>query len=382
MSLNPAITRILLPGMLCGLVLLAGCAPDGGAGRPEMPPPDVTVMEVQPQNLPLSVELPGRTSAHLVADVRPQVSGIIQKRFFEEGALVASGTPLYRIDPASYQADRASAKASLAKAEAALTTARLKAERYRNLLKSNSVSQQEADEMDALEKQAAAEVMVNRALLNRAEIDLERTTIRSPIRGRIGRSSVTVGALVSANQPSALATVQQLDPMYVDITRPTSEILQLRKELANGSLQRSKANKPNVTLLLEDGSAYPHPGHLAFSDITVDPGTASVTLRAVFPNPDGLLLPGMYVRAILQEGEQKNAIAVPQQAVIRNPQGQASVMVVDAENTATPKPVVLGRLQGQTWLVEEGLQPGERVITEGLIKVRPGSKVSPKAEKQ
>lgn len=370
-SLHPA-------ALLTALVLLGGCD-EGGSGAPVAPPPpEVGVLTVAPQELQLSVELPGRTSAYLVAEVRPQVSGIIRERLFTEGAEVAAGAPLYVIDPDTYRAEVNTAEAALAKAEAAANTARLRAKRFRDLVARLAVSQQDADDAIAMEQQAAAEVAQRRALLARARIDLQRTRITSPIRGRIGKSDVTPGALVTADQAAALATVQQLDPMYVDITRSSQDLMRLRNDMQHGHLQGPGANAAVVTLVLEDGSIYPHQGRLAFSDVTIDPGTASVTLRAVFPNPEQRLLPGMYVRAMLAEGVRSGAILLPQQALIRDAQGNAAALVLDGNDTAALRPLQVGRSVGGNWLVESGLQPGEVVVIDGLQKVQPGSRVVPR----
>jgi membrane fusion protein (multidrug efflux system) len=367
----------LATAVLSAVMLLAGCG-NGGTEAPVAPsPPEVGVLTVEAQALQLSVELPGRTSAYLVAEVRPQVSGIIRERLFTEGAEVAAGAPLYVIDPDTYQAEVSTAEAALAKAEAAANTARLRARRFRDLVARHAVSQQDADDAIAVEQQAVAEVAQRRALLARARIDLRRTRISSPIRGRIGKSDVTPGALVTADQAQALATVQQLDPMYVDITRSSQDLLRLRDDLQDGRLQGAGADAAAVTLVLEDGSTYPHQGRLAFSDVTIDPGTASVTLRAVFPNPEQRLLPGMYVRALLAEGVRADAILLPQQALIRDAQGNAAALVVDENQTATLRPLQVGRSVGGNWLVESGLQPGEVVVLDGLQKVQPGSRVAP-----
>jgi membrane fusion protein (multidrug efflux system) len=360
-------------------MLLAGCGSGGTEAPAAPPPPEVGVLTVEPQELQLSVELPGRTSAYLVAEVRPQVSGIIRERLFTEGAEVAAGAPLYVIDPDTYQAEVNTAEAALAKAEAAANTARLRARRFRELVARHAVSQQDADDAIAVEQQAAADVAERRAQLARARIDLQRTRITSPIRGRIGKSAVTPGALVTADQAQAMATVQQLDPMYVDITRSSQDLLRLRDDMQDGRLQKAGGDAALVTLVLEDGSTYAHQGRLAFSDVTIDPSTASVTLRAVFPNPEQRLLPGMYVRALLAEGVRSAAILLPQEAVIRDAQGNASSLVVDENQTATLRPLQLGRSVGPNWLIESGLRPGETVIRDGLQKVKPGSRVTPVA---
>ncbi|MBP6381401.1 MAG: efflux RND transporter periplasmic adaptor subunit [Pseudomonadales bacterium] len=361
--------------VLSAVMLLAGCGNAGPETPVAPPPPEVGVLTVEAQELQLSVELPGRTSAYLVADVRPQVSGIIRQRLFTEGADVAAGEPLYLIDPDSYEVAVASAEAALAKAQAAAYTARLRSKRFRDLLARQAISRQDADDAFAGEQQADAEVADRRAQLARARIDLRRTRVSSPISGRIGKSDFTPGALVTADQPQAMATVQQLDPMYVDITRSSQDLLRLRDDMESGRLRGAADAAVPVTLLLEDGSTYPHQGKLAFSDVTIDPTTASVTLRAVFPNPRQRLLPGMYVRAMLAEGVRGDAILLPQEAVLRDPQGNASALVVDAEGTATLRPLQVRRSVGPNWLIESGLLPGEQVIRDGLQKVKPGSRV-------
>lgn len=362
--------------LTAALGLLGGCDRSGApAGTTPPPPPEVGVIVVKPQEVALHVELPGRTSASLVAEVRPQVTGIVRDRLFDEGMTVSAGQPLYQIDPDTYEAAVASAEATLARAEAAATTAKLRAERVTALVERKLASQQDLDDTEAAQRQTIAEVAQQRALLQSARIDLRRTRITAPISGRIGKSDVTAGALVTSGQERALATVQQLDPMFVDITRSSQELLQLREELDSGRLQRAGDNAAEVTLVLEDGSRYTLPGRLAFSDVTIDPGTASVTLRAVFPNPGQLLLPGMYVRAVLADGERRNAILVPQAAVLRNSNGSASVMIVDSEQTVILRPVDVSRSIGSQWLVESGLEPGEHVIVDGLQKARPGSRV-------
>jgi membrane fusion protein, multidrug efflux system len=307
--------------------------------------------------------------------VRPQVGGIIQKRLFIEGSDVKEGDALYQIDPAAYQAAYDSAKASLSRAEANLVPLRLKAGRYAELVKINAVSQQEYDDTSAALKQAEADVAAGRAAVETARINLEYTKVIAPISGRIGRSSVTNGALVTASQPVALATIQQLSPIYVDVVQSSAELLQLKQDLASGVLKNGGAAQASVRLVLEDGSPYPLPGTLKFSEVTVDQSTGSVTLRAVFPNPKHLLLPGMFVRAILDEGFDEHAILVPQRAVTRNPAGNALVMVVNSDEKVEPRVIKVVRIIGENWLVSEGLKSGDRVIMEGIQRTRPGSPV-------
>ncbi len=365
---------------LAGACLLAACGgnetpPGPGAGGPGAPA--VTVITVQTESVAVASELPGRTSPYQIAELRPQVTGIVKERLFNEGSEVKAGQVLYQIDPATYQAALDSAQANLARAEANLYAARLKAERYADLVKIEAVSKQANDEADAALKQAQADVGAAKAALDKTRIDLGFTRVTSPIAGRISRSAVTPGALVTANQADALATVQKLDPIYVDLTQSSADLLRMKRALESGRLQRVAGNTVPVQLVLEDGSVYGAEGKLAFSEVTVDEGTGSVTLRAVFPNPKGELLPGMYVRARLTQGVQDNAILVPHAAVTRDPRGNAMVMLVNAENTAEPRIVKTGQSIGDKWVVSEGLAPGDRVIVEGLQKARPGSPVQP-----
>ena len=363
---------------LVGAFFLAACGgketpPGPGAGGPGAPA--VTVVTVQTESVPVASELPGRTSPYQIAELRPQVTGIVKERLFKEGSEVKAGQVLYRIDPATYQAAFDSAQANLARAEANLYAARLKAGRYAELVKIEAVSKQANDEADAALKQAQADVGAARAALDRTRIDLGYTRVTSPIAGRISRSAVTPGALVTANQADALATVQKLDPIYVDLTQSSADMLRMRRDLESGRLQRAAGNAVPVQLVLEDGSVYGAEGKLAFSEVTVDEGTGSVTLRAVFPNPKGELLPGMYVRARLTQGRQDNAILLPHAAVSRTPRGEGQAMVVNAENMVEPRIIKTGQSIGDKWVVTEGLAPGDRVIVEGLQKARPGSPV-------
>jgi membrane fusion protein (multidrug efflux system) len=333
-------------------------------------------MTVQTESVPVATELPGRTSPYQIAELRPQVTGIVKQRLFKEGSEVKAGQVLYRIDPATYQAAYDSARASLARAEANLDAARLKAERYAELVKIEAVSKQANDEAAAALKQVQADVGVAKAALDNAKIDLGFTRVTSPIAGRIGRSAVTPGALVTANQAAALATVQQLDPIYVDLTQSSADLLRMRRDLASGKLLRAGGGDAvPVQLVLEDGSLYGAEGRLAFSEVTVDQATGSVTLRAVFPNPKGELLPGMYVRARLTQGVNRDAVLVPHAAVSRTPRGEAQAMVVNAENKVEPRTVKAEQSIGDKWVVTEGLAAGDRVIVEGLQKVKPGAPV-------
>ena len=366
-------TVIFSAAILAATLLLSGCGKKKSAAPPPAGPPEVGVITVQPQRVALTTELSGRTTAQLIAEVRPQVGGIILKRLFTEGSEVKAGQVLYQIDPATYQAAFASAKASQSRAEANLNSVRLKAGRYSDLIKINAVSQQDNDDAQAALQQAQADVASTKAAVETARINLAYTRITAPISGRIGRSTVTAGALVTAGQTTALATVQQLSSMYVDVTQSTADLLKLKQNLANGVLKKSSSAQ--VKLILEDGSSYPQTGTLKFSEVTVDQSTGSVTLRAVFPNPKQALLPGMFVRAILEEGVNDNAILIPQRGVTRNPKGEAMVMTVGAEEKVEPRPIKVVRTVGDSWLVSDGLKAGDRVILEGLQKARPGTAV-------
>lgn len=359
-------------GILALSLLLGGCGKKSDAPAPAPPPPEVGVVTIQPQRTVITTELPGRTSAFLVAEVRPQVNGIIQQRVFTEGSEVKAGQVLYQIDPAVYRAAAASARASEARAEANLAAAKLKEERFRDLVQSKAVSQQDYDDAYSVLKQAEADVAFARAAVESARINLAYTKVTAPISGRIGKSAVTIGALVEANQDEPLATIQQLGSMYVDVTQSSADLLRLQQNLESGQLQKGDAAAAKVKLLLENGTTYPLEGTLKFSDVTVDPGTGSLTLRSVFPNPRQQLLPGMFVRAVIQEGVNEQAILVPQRGVTRNPAGQPMVMVVGAEEKMEARPIKTERTVGDDWLVSEGLKAGDRVILEGLQRARPG----------
>ncbi|TAN41009.1 MAG: efflux RND transporter periplasmic adaptor subunit [Nitrospirae bacterium] len=366
---------MLITGIMAAGLILTGCGKKNEPAKAPGAPHEVGVIVVQPQRATLTTELAGRTSAYLIAEVRPQVGGIIQKRLFTEGADVRAGEVLYQIDPAPFMASFSSAKAVLARSQANLVPARLKAERYKELVKINAVSKQDYDEADAALRLIEADVEAGKAALDTALINLEYTKVSAPISGRIGRSSVTNGALVTANQSASLATIQELSTIYVDVTQTSAELLRLKQNLAKGFLKNSGAAQAEVRLLLEDGSFYPLQGKLKFSEVTVDPGTGSVTLRAIFPNPKQLLLPGMFVRAVLEEGVNDKAILIPQRGVTRNPAGNAMVMVVGAEEKVEPRVIRVERTVGDSWLVSEGLKQGDRVILEGLQKARPGTTV-------
>jgi membrane fusion protein (multidrug efflux system) len=366
--------RCLLPVTLA--TLLAACGQAVSSPQPaSMPPPEVTVATLRAEPVLLTRELPGRTRPYQVAEVRPQVSGLVKSLLFTEGGRVQAGEPLYQIDDAAYRAEADRAQAALVKAEATLKAARTTANRFAQLARVNAVSQQENDDAQAALSQAEAEVGVAKAALASAKVQLGHARLSAPIAGRIGRSSVTRGALVTANQPEPLATVQQLDPIYVDVTQSSSELLQLRRALAAGALE--PARDVPVRIVLEDGTPYEHAGRLAFSELTVDPGTGSFALRVVVDNPDHVLLPGMYVRAVVGTAERAEAVLVPQQAITRDPKGDATALVVEPDGKVAARPVRVSRTVGDRWLVEEGLASGDRVIVEGLQKVRPGMTVAP-----
>lgn len=367
--------------LLCvSLLLAAGCdrAPQAQAQQAAAAPlPEVGVVIMSPQELPLTTVLAGRVSAVLKAEVRPQVGGIVQKRLFTEGSEVKAGQPLYKIDPATFSAAYANAKAALSQAEANAVPLRLKARRYAELVNTGAVSTQDNDDAQAAYRQAQAAIEAAQAALDSARIDLERTTIASPISGRIGASSVTPGALVTANQATALATVQQTDPVYVDVTQASRDLLRLRRAFAEGRLARSAEGRATVKLLYEDGSPYALEGALEFTDITVDQDTGTFTLRALFPNPDRALLPGMYVRAVIEEGVAQGALLAPQPAVSRDNKGNPYALVVLADGTLEQRALAVDRVVGDAWLVTSGLSAGDQVVTEGLQKVRAGMKVKP-----
>ncbi len=374
MLLNKKIRLVAAGFLLASGFVSSGCNKKQPP-PPQMGPPEVGVVTVQTQRVALTTELPGRTSAHLTSEVRPQVGGIIKKRLFTEGSDVKAGQPLYQIDPARYEAALASARADQAKAEATLGAIRLKASRYQELVANKAVSQQDNDDAQASLKQAEAELEASRAAVETARINLEYTRITAPISGRIGRSSVTDGALVTASQQAPLATIQKLDTMYVDVTQSSAELLKLKQSLAKGLLMSNMANQAKVKLILEDGTPYPLYGSLRFSEVTVDQSTGSITLRAIFPNPRQILLPGMFVRAILEEGVNEQAILVPQRGVTRTPNGEAMVMVVGVEEKAEIRRIGVARTVGDNWLVTDGLKPGDRIILEGLQRARPGTPV-------
>jgi membrane fusion protein (multidrug efflux system) len=363
----PTLAAVLL------VVAIAGCGKKEVA--PAAPPAQaVTVVTLQSQEVTLTRELPGRVNAFLIAEVRPQVSGLVQQRLFTEGALVKAGQPLYRLEDAAYRANTASAKAAVARAQATLHSAQLNARRSAELVEIDAVSKQDNENAAATLGQAQADLAAAEAALQSSNVTLDYTRITSPISGRIGKSSVTQGALVTANQVAPLSTVQRLDKVYVDLTQSSSELLALRKELSAGTLSTS-GDLP-VQILLEDGSKYPHPGTLTFSDVTVDPTTGSVALRVSVSNPDDVLLPGTYVRALIGNGIRQDALLVPQQGITRDPKGNATAMIVNKDGKVEPRTVQANRTVGDKWLIDGGLVAGDRVIIEGLQKIGPGAAVT------
>lgn len=380
MNKNRGLAPLAAVLMLSGSFVLTGCDDNKSQQAAQQQPPEVGVVTLKNAPLKITTELPGRTSAFRVAEVRPQVSGIILKRNFVEGTDVKAGVSLYQIDPATYQAAYDSAKGDLAQAQANARVAQLTLKRYKPLLGTKYISQQDYDNAAATAAQTAAAVQAAQANVETARINLAYTKVTSPISGRIGKSAVTEGALVSSGQTTALATVQQLDPMYVDVTQSSDEFLRLRAELESGQLKQNDG-KANVTLLMQDGNAYSQPGTLEFSDVTVDETTGSITLRAIFPNPDHRLLPGMFVRARLDEGTNPNALLVPQQGVTRTPTGQATVMVVGADNKVEVRNITANQAFGDKWLVTQGLKEGDRVITVGIQRAKPGAQVTPQEVK-
>ncbi|MBR8237392.1 MULTISPECIES: efflux RND transporter periplasmic adaptor subunit [unclassified Burkholderia] len=354
-------------------VFLAACGKKESAPPPQTP--EVGVVTVQPQAVPVFTDLPGRTSAFLVAQVRARVDGIVLRREFTEGTDVKAGQRLYKIDPAPYIAALNSAKATLAKAQANLVTQNALVARYKVLVAANAVSKQDYDNAVATQGQAAADVAAGKAAVDTAQINLGYTDVVSPISGRVGISQVTPGAYVQASQATLMSTVQQLDPVYVDLTQSSLEGLKLRQDVQSGRLKTSGPGAAKVSLILEDGKTYSEAGKLQFSDVTVDQTTGSVTIRAVFPNPGKVLLPGMFVRARIEEGVNENAFLVPQIGVTHDQKGQAIAMVVNASNKVEPRPLKTTGMQGQNWIVEGGLQAGDHVIVQGVDKVRPGATV-------
>lgn len=365
--------RTTLPLLTC-VFLLIGC----GAQEPEKTaPPEVGVVTIKSEPAVLTSELPGRIAAVETSEVRPQISGVIRRRLFEEGAFVHAGQVLYAIEDAPYRATLGTAQGGLARAQAAIEATRLQAERYRGLVKIDAVSRQEADNADAAARQALADVSAQRAAVEAARVNLGFTLIRAPISGRIGRSRFTPGALVQSGQPDPLATIQRTDRVYVDVTQSAAEILELKEATKTGGVVQDDGSA-RVALVLPNGKTYPVEGRLQFSEVTVDPTTGAVTLRASFPNGDGTLLPGMYVRARLIDGVRQNAILAPQRGISRNERGEPTALVVNRENKVEQRIVVTDRALGDRWVITSGLKPGDRLIVDGLLKAKPGGSVTPK----
>jgi membrane fusion protein (multidrug efflux system) len=366
-------TRIALAVTALSVLAACGKKPDTAAGGP--PPTEVSIVTIAPQKLALSDELPGRLEATRIAQVRARVPGIILKRAFREGSDVKAGDVLFRIDPAPLQAAFASAQAAQARAEATSSQATAKAKRYQPLVEVNAISKQEYDDAVASQKTAEADVLTARAARQTAALNLGYATVTAPISGRIGRALVTEGALVGQADVTQLALIQQLDPIYVNLTQPSNEVLKLKRALADGKLKGVGDGQAKVTLLTDDGQPYPQAGKLLFSDLSVDQSTGEITLRAEFPNPQRTLLPGMYVRARLEQGIDENAIVVPQQSVVRDVGGSV-VMLVGADNKIVAQPVTTGGSQGNVWIIRDGVKAGDRVVVEGLQKVKPGATVT------
>ena len=370
--------RFLLAGL--ALSLLAGCdeQPTRASANPAPSPPPpvaVTVVTVERREIPVTSILPGRTAPFRVAEIRPQVGGLLRERMFTEGEAVAVGQSLFQIDPAPFEAAFRRAEAALTRMEATERVALSTVTRLRTLARSQVVSEQNLENAEATLRQAQADLVSLRAALETARIDLGYTRVASPIAGRTGRSTVTPGALVTANQPTALVTVAQLDPILVDLTQPSAALLQQRRDVESGALRRPSADRAVARLILEDGTEYPIPGEVQFAEVIVDQGTGSVTMRAVFPNPDQLLLPGMFVRARVEEGVTDRALLVPQRAVQRNPRGEPLAFVVNAEGVVESRLLRATRAIGNDWMVTAGLNPGDRVVVEGLQRIRPGTRV-------
>ncbi|QHI98245.1 efflux RND transporter periplasmic adaptor subunit [Xylophilus rhododendri] len=373
-TLRRAAQRLPALGALTALVLLVACS-EKKPPPPPAGPSEVGVVTLKAERTVFTTELPGRTSAFLSADIRPQVGGIVQQRLFTEGATVKAGQALYQIDPSTYQAALSSAQAALARSKATAIAADATAGRNAELVKIDAVSKQVNDQSQAALAQAKADVATAQASVDTARINLAFTRLTSPITGRIGTSTVTPGALVTANQTIALTTVQQMDPLYVDVTQSSAEVLRLKRDFAAGRLTRSGADAARIKLLLEDGSPYGRDGKLQFAGISVNQTTGAVTLRATIPNPDGLLLPGMYVRAVVEEGADQDAVLAPQQGVVRDAVGRATALVIDKDDKVQRRAVTLGRAVGNRWLVRNGLAAGDRLVVEGSMRIKPGDTV-------
>ncbi len=378
---NPP-TKLVFLFLLLACYGLTGCESKPVQAPPRIP--EVAVISVTTQKITLTTELPGRTSAYRIAEIRPQVNGLIMKRLFTEGQEVKAGQVLYQVDPAPFQSALDNAKAALGRAEANVPAIRLRVQRFHDLLADNAVSRQDYDDASATLKQAEADVAYWKATVVTAQINLGYTAIKAPISGRIGISNVTDGAIVTAYQPVPLATIQQLDPIYVDVPQSTTDLLRLKRRLKDGRLKKNGPGTDKVKLIQEDGTPYPQEGTLQFSDVTVDPTTGSVILRVVFPNPEDILLPGMFVQAVIKEGVNEQAILIPQQGVSRDSKGDPFALIVDAESKAAFRPLTLERAIGDKWLVSAGLAPGDALIVEGLMMLRPGTivKAAPFKETQ
>jgi len=359
--------------------LLAAC---GSQPPPKEQPQKVGVVTLKEEPVTLTAELPGRIAALETSEVRPQINGIIRRRLFTEGSMVKAGQVLYEIEDAAYRAALGTAQGNLARAQASIDATRLQAERYRSLISINAVSKQDLDDAEAAARQARADVAAQKSNVEAARVNLEFTRIRAPISGRIGRSLYTPGALVQSGQAQPLATILRSDEVYVDVTQSAAQILDLKTALANGGISRDGQESLRVKLMLPNGTTYPSEGRLQFSEVSVDPETGSVTLRATFPNRDGFLLPGMYVRAQIVEGVRQRAILAPQQGITRDPRGRATALVVGAQNKVEQRKVVAERPVGDKWVITEGLKPGDRLIVEGLMGLRPGMPVTPGAPTQ
>lgn len=356
------------------LLLLASCKDEKKqAGPPPKPAVDVVALRAQP--VTLTTDLPGRTSPFRTAEIRPQVGGVILKRLFNEGEVVKAGQVLYQIDPAQYEASLASARAQLLRAQASAKASQSTVSRYRPLVAANAISRQDLDNAVGTLGQNQADIASAQAAIKTATINLQYTKVASPITGKTSRSAVTEGALVTANQSTALVTVTQLDPIYVDVAQPSTTILRLKREVASGQIQAVGTDQIGVTLLLEDGSRYDQPGKLQFSEVTVDQGTGAITLRAIFPNPTGLLLPGMFVQEQVEEGVRQNGLLVPQQGITHNPKGEATALVVGKDGKVESRVVTTDRAIGDAWLVTKGLSAGDRVIVKGVQMAKPGQEV-------
>ncbi|WNN45403.1 MULTISPECIES: efflux RND transporter periplasmic adaptor subunit [Winslowiella] len=376
MNKNRGLTPLAAVLMLSGSLVLTGCDENKSQEAGQQQAPEVGIVTLKSEPLTITTDLPGRTSSYRIAEVRPQVSGIILKRNFVEGSEIKAGESLYQIDPATYQAAYDSAKGDLAQAQANAQIAAVTVKRYKPLLGTKYISQQDYDQAIATQSQTAAAVQAAKANVESARINLAYTKVTSPISGRIGKSTVTEGALVQSGQTTALATVQQLDPIYVDVTQSSGDFLRLREELQSGKLKQTDG-KASVKLLTQDGNTHPQAGTLEFSDVTVDETTGSIMLRAMFPNPDKSLLPGMFVRARLDEGTNPNALLVPQQGVTRTPTGEATAMIVGADNKVEERKLTAEKAIGNMWLVTAGLKDGDRVIVTGIQRAKPGAKVTP-----